>query len=535
VTLNTKTSKQKRVITLASVSNVAALVSYLRAMFRSHQTLRVPSVSHSSVASKRVSEEALKKKSKQTCCFRTNFVKKSSARLSPSLPGSERFRNFAPANQSTFFDISCTSRYRIVCESGSIRTTESSEDNIHSYLEQGLGSVVLISATVVALFLANSANFSPLYKAALHKTIGPSALNLSMSLHHWVNEGLMALFFFTVGLEIKREFVHGSLSSLRKALLPCIGAVGGMIVPMLVYVFHNLNSPAGVLAGWAIPMATDIAFAMGVYGFFKSKMPSGVAAFLLTLATVDDLGAIIVIAVCFAKELAFNYVIGALLTTFALVAACKRKMKNVSFFMCLFATLWYCLLQGGINADIAGVITALCIPGAALAPSTSMAPPEHEGAKVTLLDHLIHAWTPWTSLIVMPLFALANTGVLVDKSVLGSVAVSPVGQGIFYGLIFGKPLGIAGLSWLSVRCGVANFPKGMNMLHLGVVGILGGIGFTMSLFLIEISLAAVPWVARTAKMAILSSSLISALLAAFLMSRLPKSPSESTIQSSCAS
>ena len=497
-------------------------------MLRSQQLPRVLTVSHPSTGLKVGSKEALKKKIKQPCFFKSNFRKKSTVRHSLNLPCSNRPPKIASPdkNQSTFLDVSDILRHKIICRSASVRSDEPNEGNVHSYLEQGLGSIILICATAIALFLANSASLSPLYKATLHKNIGPSALNLSMSLHHWVNEGLMALFFFTVGLEIKREFVHGSLSSLKKALLPCIGAVGGMIVPMLVYLFHNMNSPAGVLAGWAIPMATDIAFAMGVYGFFKSKLPSGVAAFLLTLATVDDLGAIIVIAVCFAKDLAFNYVISALLTIFALVAACKRKVTNVNFFMCLFATLWYCLLKGGINADIAGVITALCIPGAAHAPPTSMAPPEHKGAKVTLLDHLIHAWTPWTSLIVMPLFALANTGVLVDKSVLGSVAVSPVGQGIFYGLMLGKPLGIAGLSWLSVKFGVASFPKGMTMLHLGIVGILGGIGFTMSLFLIEMSLAAFPLVARTAKMAILSSSLISAFLAAFLMSRLPQFPSE---------
>lgn len=404
-----------------------------------------------------------------------------------------------------------------------MRVSASSLDkDVHYYLNNGLGSIVLLVATGVALIFANIAKTAPLYELFWSSYIGPKALNLSMTLHHWVNEGLMALFFFSVGLEIKREFIHGSLSSLKQAILPCFGAVGGMLVPMLFYLVFNLASSNGVMAGWAIPMATDIAFAMGIYGFFKNKMPTGVAAFLLTLATVDDLGAILVIAIFFSKTLIKEYVFLAIAVSGVMFSACKRKVTNIKVYMSLFVLLWYFLLQGGINADIAGVITALAIPGNSLAPIHSKAPPEHEGQSVTLLDHLIHAWSPWTTLLVMPLFALANTAVLIDRAVFGSIMTTPIGQGIFFGLMLGKPIGIAGISWLAINLRIAKFPEGMSLKHLGIVGLLGGIGFTMSLFLIEMALSGNLAAIKTAKMAILSSSFASALLGCAFMKSLPE-------------
>ena len=401
-------------------------------------------------------------------------------------------------------------------------SANSLDKNVHYYINNGLGSIVLLIATGVALIFANIAKTAPLYEYFWSSYMGPQTLNLSMTLHHWVNEGLMALFFFSVGLEIKREFIHGSLSSMKQAILPCFGAVGGMLVPMLFYMTFNLASSNGVLAGWAIPMATDIAFAMGVYGFFKNKMPAGVAAFLLTLATVDDLGAILVIAIFFSKTLIKEYVFLAVVVSGLMFAACKKKVTNIKVYMSLFVLLWYFLLQGGINADIAGVITALAIPGNSLAPAKSKAPPEHEGQSATLLDHLIHAWSPWTTLLVMPLFALANTAVLIDRTVFGSIMTSPVGQGIFFGLMLGKPIGIAGISWLAIKLRIAKFPEGMHSKHLVIVGLLGGIGFTMSLFLIEMALSGNLAAIKTAKMAILSSSFASALLGCAFMKSLPE-------------
>ena len=394
--------------------------------------------------------------------------------------------------------------------------------DVHAALDAGFGSIALLGATAVSLFLANSA-WSGAYLSFWHAHVGPAALALHMSLHHWVNEGLMAIFFFAVGLEIKREFVHGSLRSLKQAALPCIGALGGMVVPMAVYLACNnpATTAAAVTAGWAIPMATDIAFAMGVYNFFKNKMPGGVAAFLLTLATVDDLGAIAVIAVCFAKSLTTSYIVGAVAATGALFAACKKGVTNMAVYAALGVALWYCLLQGGINADVAGVIAAFAVPAHASAPAGSDATPEHEGSDPTLLDHLVHKFAPLSALVIMPLFALANTGVPLDASVLGKVFTEPVGRGIMLGLLLGKPVGIAGLSWLAVKCKIGKLPHGMNNAHLGIVGLLGGIGFTMCLFLVEMALAGHASAVNTAKLAVLASSTIAATVGAALMAGLP--------------
>jgi len=437
---------------------------------------------------------------------------------------------------------STTARRAIVARSSRPSVARTSEPNpyaeedkstfmggvdVHAALDAGFGSIALLGATAVSLFLANSA-WSGAYLSFWHAHVGPAALALHMSLHHWVNEGLMAIFFFAVGLEIKREFVHGSLRSLKQAALPCIGALGGMVVPMAVYLACNnpATTAAAVTAGWAIPMATDIAFAMGVYNFFKNKMPGGVAAFLLTLATVDDLGAIAVIAVCFAKSLTTSYIVGAVAATGALFAACKKGVTNMAVYAALGVTLWYCLLQGGINADVAGVIAAFAVPAHASAPAGSDATPEHEGSDPTLLDHLVHKFAPLSALVIMPLFALANTGVPLDASVVGKVLTEPVGRGIMLGLLLGKPVGIAGLSWLAVKCKIGKLPHGMNNAHLGIVGLLGGIGFTMCLFLVEMALAGHASAANTAKLAVLASSTIAATVGAALMAGLPSAESE---------
>jgi len=395
------------------------------------------------------------------------------------------------------------------------------EQQIFKALDAGAGSIILLGATAFSLFLANSP-MGQAYLSVWHQHVGIGALGLNLSIHEWVNEGLMALFFFHVGMEIKREFIFGSLASIKKAILPCIAALGGMIVPMGVYLGLNAAGRAGAVgAGWAIPMATDIAFAMGIYNFFKNRMPPGVAAFLLTLATVDDLGAIVVIAVCFAKGLVVPYIAGAVAFTAGLFAAMKANVTNMKVYAGLGAALWYCLLQGGINADVAGVVAALAIPAHALAPAGSNAPPEHEGGEATLLDHLIHVFTPWSAILIMPMFALANTCITLDASAIGSVITAPVSQGIIGGLMIGKPVGIAGLSMLAIKMGWASWPTGMNWKHLVTVGVLGGIGFTMSLFLIEMALVGQPEAAVSAKLAILVSSAAAAAIGAFMMTRFP--------------
>ena len=229
---------------------------------------------------------------------------------------------------------------------------------MHIALDKGLGSIMLLGATALSLYLANSGYAHDFIHFWEHFHFGPKAIGLFLNAHEWVNEGLMAIFFFNVGLEIKREFAFGSLSDIKAALLPCFGALGGMIAPMGIYLALNMVN-GGITAGWAIPMATDIAFAMGVYNFFKNRMPPAVAAFLLTLATVDDLGAIAVIAVCFAKGIVPAYLAASAAITGALFVACKKKVTNMAVYGGLGIALWYALLKGGINADIAGVVEAV--------------------------------------------------------------------------------------------------------------------------------------------------------------------------------
>jgi len=332
-----------------------------------------------------------------------------------------------------------------------------------------------------------------------------------------VNEGLMALFFFVVGVDIKKEFVYGSLASVRKAVLPCLGALGGMLVPMAVYCALNAAGRAGAsAAGWAVPMATDIAFAMGVFGFFKARMPPGAEAFLLTLATVDDLGAIAVITVFFAGALSLPYITAAAAICCGLAVASKKASEaQLGMYAVAGVALWYCLLQGGINADIAGVATAMALP----------APPAAEGEE-TLLDRLHHALAPATAFLIMPIFALANTAVSLAGSSFGSFAASPVSQGIALGLLLGKPAGIAAFALLGIRLRLASWPTGMGISHLLAVGVLGGIGFTMSLFLIGCSFAAAPAAAANAKLAVLAGSAAAAVLGGLMLSRFPVVRSE---------
>ena len=378
----------------------------------------------------------------------------------------------------------------------------------------GLGSVILLAATVLSLVLANTSS-SEAWLHVWETHVGPAALGLHLSLREWVNEGLMAIFFFVVGVDIKKEFVYGSLASIRKAVLPCLGALGGMVMPMAVYTLCNMGMRAGAsAAGWAVPMATDIAFAMGVFGFFKSRMPAGAQAFLLTLATVDDLGAIAVIAVFFAGSIAVPYLTAALAVCAGLALLSRRaRDADLPIYALAGVALWYCLLRGGINADIAGVVTAMALP----AP----APPASGEAPETLLDKMHHTLSPWTSLLIMPVFALANTAVPLSSSALATLGSAPVAQGIALGLFLGKPIGIVAFSLAGIKLGLASWPTGMALKHLLVVGVLGGIGFTRSLFLIPCSFAGLPQLASTAKLAVLLGSLAAAAAGAFLLALFP--------------
>jgi NhaA family Na+:H+ antiporter len=386
-------------------------------------------------------------------------------------------------------------------------------------VERGtIPGAMLIAATVISLSLANIPATSAAWLGLWQTPLGPHIGGHALSLRAWINEGLMAIFFFVVGLEIKQELRLGSLASVKKAVLPCLAALGGMVTPMGMYLAVQRLMPAGSLVGITIPMATDIAFAMAVFGFFRSVMPLASSAFLLTLATVDDLGAILVLATCFASNVCFPFLGGAAALLAAMAILGKRGGSDMRIFSAGGAALWWCLLRSGINSDVAGVLAALCI-----STSTFVAPKGGEAERLT--ERAIKWILPFSSFLIMPLFALANTAVQLGGSAAGAVtsaASVPVALGISAGLLLGKPLGIFGFTWLADKLGIASMPAGMTNSHLAVVGMLGGIGFTMCLLLTEVAL---PAPMRTIpKLAVLASSGIAAVISALMMSRMKERP-----------
>jgi NhaA family Na+:H+ antiporter len=405
-------------------------------------------------------------------------------------------------------------------------------DEMAEVVEKGtVPSMLLIVATAVSLTLANVPATSAWWLRFWATHVGPSIGGHALSIQDWVNEGLMAIFFFVVGLEIKREFRVGSLASVKKAILPCFAAVGGMVTPMGVYYLCQKLMSGGSLAALAVPMATDIAFATGVLGFFRSVMPLSATAFLLTLATVDDLGAIVVLATCFAGNVAFPFLWGATAILAALaviglpgVGGRWKGASDMRIFAAGGISLWYCLLRSGVNSDVAGVLTAMCI-----STRTNVRLPS--GKSEPLTARVIRYMSPLTAFLIMPIFALANTAVrfggasvatgTAKAAAAAAAASSKVPAiGIALGLVIGKPLGIFGFTWLCCRLGLASLPDDMNKKHLGVVGMLGGIGFTMCLLLTEVAL---PEAMQTIpKLAVLGSSAFAAVIAAVAMAALPK-------------
>jgi NhaA family Na+:H+ antiporter len=322
---------------------------------------------------------------------------------------------------------------------------------------------------------------------------------------------------------MKIEMRVGSLASLRKAALPCIAAVGGMVTPMAVYLLVQRLCGGGSLSALTVPMATDIAFAMAVFGLFRKRMPPAASAFLLTLATVDDLGAILVLATCFASHVSLPFLGGAAAITAALAVYGRTLASDLRAFAAGGAALWYCLLRSGINADIAGVLAAFCI-------STRAQYVNRDGRREDVTHRAVLRLSPLSTFFIMPLFALANTAIPLGAipaagasaaaaaKAAAAASVAPA-LGIGAGLLLGKPLGIFTFSLLAAKLNLASLPAGMSKLHLAIVGVLGGIGFTMCLLLTEV---AMPAAQRTLpKMVILLSSLLASLVAAAAMRALP--------------
>ncbi len=333
-----------------------------------------------------------------------------------------------------------------------------------------IGGVLLILAAGAAMIAANS----PLAQSYHHILDMPLAVTLdgagfSKPLHHWVNDGLMAIFFVLVGLEIKREALAGDLNTFDKAILPLIGAAGGFILPALIYVAVNWGHPPN-LKGWAVPAATDIAFALGVAALLGKRVPVSLKAFLLALATIDDLMAIVVIAIFYTSELSWLSLTLAAFGVLALYILNRRNVHDAGPYVLVGLFTWACVLKSGVHATLAGAAIGLAMP---LTGHSNGAP---------LLERVEHALKPWVGFLIVPLFALANAGVPLAGFSIASLA-EPLPLGIILGLLIGKAAGVFGASWLAIWSGIGRMPKGADHLTLFATAALAGIGFTMSLFI----------------------------------------------------
>ncbi|WP_295473566.1 Na+/H+ antiporter NhaA [uncultured Pseudomonas sp.] len=372
---------------------------------------------------------------------------------------------------------------------------------------EAAGGLLLIAAAAAALIASNSA-LSSLYASFLDipVTLRLGALLIDKPLLLWINDGLMALFFLVIGLEVKREVLEGQLSNPAQIVLPGAAAIGGMVIPALIYVLFNLGNPTA-LAGWAIPTATDIAFALGVLALLGKRVPLSLKLFLMTLAIIDDLGAILIIALFYSGELS-NLALGLAGATLVLLALLNRTgVTRLAPYLLLGAVLWVCILKSGIHATLAGVALALCIP---------LRVPQGQPAPLLTLEHGLH---PWVAFAILPLFAFANAGVSLSGLSTGSF-LHPVSLGISAGLLLGKTLGVFGLTWLVVASGLAKLPAGANWGQVLGVSILCGIGFTMSLFVgtLAFDASSSPYTG-TDRMGILTGSLLAALLGYGVMAR----------------
>ena len=370
-------------------------------------------------------------------------------------------------------------------------------------LEAASGILLLFSA-IAALIVSNTF-YSDIYFGTLDKYlfIGVNNVGLKLSVLHWINDALMAIFFFFVTLEIKREFLQGELSSLKQAMLPIVGAVGGMVVPALIYVVINFNTPV-TLNGWAIPSATDIAFSIGILSLLGSRVPISLKVFLVALAIIDDLGAIIIIAFFYSGDLSIKYLLLMLVSFILLVALNKFSIKKFFPYLALGLFLWFFTHESGIHATIAGVLLASVIPH------------RKKDHDFSLLIKLEHAISPYVAYFIMPLFAFANAGVSLAGLSLSSLLL-PVPLGILLGLFVGKQVGVFLFSYLSIKLGLASLPNKSNWVSFYAVGILTGIGFTMSLFVGNLAFVNNMEYMDGVKIGVLSGSLLSTVFGYLLL------------------
>ena len=373
---------------------------------------------------------------------------------------------------------------------------------------ESAGGLLLMGSAALALIVANS----PLaegYFHALHTYVG------GLSIGHWVNDGLMAVFFLLVGLEIKREVVDGELSTWSRRVLPGVAALGGMVVPALIYIAVNHGTPAN-LRGWAIPAATDIAFALGVLSLLGPRVPASLKVFLAALAIIDDLGAILIIAIFYTDHLTLWALGGAGVALGVLIAMNRLKVSSLWPYLLVGAVLWFLFLKSGVHATLAGVILAMTIP-----ISKSPASPDDAHSP---LHRLEHGLAPWVAYLVVPVFGFANAGVALGQVGLGELT-APATLGAALGLFLGKPLGVGLFCLAAIKLGWAQKPSGASGMQLFGVSALCGIGFTMSLFINNLAFKA-PVLQDETKIGVLAGSVLSALLGwlVFSLARKPASP-----------
>lgn len=409
------------------------------------------------------------------------------------------------------------------------------EEFIH---RQTTGGLLLIATAVIALLLANGP-LAYLYHQVQHLEIGINigSWSLENSLHHWINDGLMALFFFVVGLELKREILVGELANPRMAALPIIAAIGGMVVPALIYFMINPEGDAA--RGWGIPMATDIAFALGAIALLASRVPRALITFLVALAIVDDLGAVMVIAVFYTEKLSMGWLMTSGIFFGLLMTLNVAGIRKLTPYFILAVFLWYAMLQSGVHATIAGILGAFSVPArpkynpahfsnhvkesiaqfdASHVPGQSIMTNDKLRGIVHALEsgalqvqaplqRLEHAWHLPVAYFVIPVFALFNAGIPLDFASIGETLAHPVTLGVSMGLVAGKVLGIAGFSWVAIKLGVGYLPAGTRFNQIIGVSLLGGIGFTMSIFIAELGFIHQPQLLLMAKTGILFASL----------------------------
>jgi NhaA family Na+:H+ antiporter len=432
------------------------------------------------------------------------------------------------------------------------------EEFIHKQTTSGM---LLMGMAIIALFVANSF-LAEQYEHLIHTHIAVtiSSWSIDMSLHHWINDGLMALFFFVVGLELKREILVGELASIKNAILPIAAAIGGMVAPALIYL--AINPEGEMAAGWGIPMATDIAFAIGALALLASRVPQALITFLIALAIVDDLGAVLVIALFYTENIAMTPLIVAAGLFMVLIAFNLAGIRKTMPYFLVAVGLWYAMLLSGIHPTLAGILGAMSVPAipkfnpkrfskhigkvmkefdASYEPGTDTMTNDKLHSVVDKLEHgvesvgvplkrLEHAWHMPVAYIVIPIFALANAGIAIDFGTFSSTLSHPVTMGVIFGLIFGKFIGIAGVSWVMLKLGIAQLPKDTSFTQIAGVSLFAGIGFTMSIFVAQLGFSDNEHLLLMAKTGILTASLLAG-VAGFIWLYLVSEPKHETVQS----